>query len=583
MNAAESLDIITESPSGDPYNRVGKTAIFDWRNPDYAPIWRKRVQRLAKLRNGDPEKGITAAEYQQACRIHYKHNIADFISDWGVTVDPRNAGTERPIILPFILFPRQREFIDFIVRKWTERKDGVMVKSRDCGASWLAMAASVTLCLFWENVSIGFGSAKEDKVDRSGDPDSLFYKGRMFARYLPRDFKGDWDERKNSAHMRLIFPASESSITGEAGDNIGRGGRKTIYFVDEFAFVERPKLVDASLSANTKCRIEMSTVQGLANTFAEHARAGKHERFDFDYHDDPRYCDQETKQPYPDFAEFLANLDPVVKAAEYDRDFLASAEGVLIEQAWVQAAINAAAKLGIATTGVKRISYDPADEGKDKNAAIVRWGVEIVHAEQWSGATQSKMLDSCRRVSDLADTWGCEEVTYDGDGLGAGVKALAIVVNEERVKSGRKPLAWNMFRGSGKVLDPTLKTPGTDRKNEDYLENQKAQSWHSLMRQFLETFKAINGEKYHPDNIISISPKIKLLTALTGELSQPTKTWSKTGKMVVEKTPDGVASPNLADGAMMGYAYTRPPISIHPNVKRLYMAQAQQDSRNEPV
>jgi hypothetical protein len=74
---------------------------------------------------------------------------------------------------------------------------------------------------------VGFGSSKEDKVDRSGDPDSLFWKARFFLKNLPPEFRGSWDESEHSAHLRLQFPDTGSPVIGEAGDQIGRGGRST--------------------------------------------------------------------------------------------------------------------------------------------------------------------------------------------------------------------------------------------------------------------------------------------------------------------------------------------------------------------
>ncbi|EFE7308104.1 TerL protein, partial [Escherichia coli] len=46
------------------------------------------------------------------------------------------------------------------------------------------------------------------------------------------------------------------------------------------------------------------------------------------------------------------------------------------------------------------------------------------------------------------------------------------------------------------------------------------------------------------------------------ELSQPT--WSKnaTGKILVDKQPDGTKSPNLADSVMIAYAPMEMPIVI---------------------
>jgi phage terminase large subunit len=535
---------------------------FDWVHPAYAPIWQQRIKRLAKIES-DPK-------YLQACRMYYRTHLADFINDWGVTVDPRNVGSDIPVIMPFVLFPRQREFIDFIFYDcWKPQQDGTAVKSRDCGASWLVMAISCSLGCFWDDVAIGFGSSVEDKVDRSGDPDSLFYKGRMFLRYLPAVFRAGWDANKNSAHMRLTFPDTGSSITGEAGDRIGRSGRKTIFFIDEAAFLEHPKLVDANLIANTDCRFELSSVQGTANVFAERARGGKVKRFDFHYRFDPRKVNQDSGELLPKFKDKRDKADPVIWASEFECDFLASVEGILIPQEWVVAAIGAAQKLGIKVSGVRKASYDVADRGKDKNAFCVRHGIEVSHIEQWSGKGSDIML-SLTRVFGLCDEYDCAELVYDGDGMGAAVRGDARDLNETRVKAGKREIDAQMFRGSGKVLDPERKTPGTDRKNIDYLENQKAQSYMALRMRFLETFRAINGEPYDASEIISLNPKLKELTALCSELSQPVRCWSKAGKLMIDKTPDDVRSPNLSDCVMQAYSYQRSMISINPEALQAF-------------
>lgn len=561
-------------------------------HPDYAPIWRARVRRLARL-EADPI-------LLRGAFLHYRddpNGVIDFINDWGVTVDPRNAGSGRDIIMPFVLFPKQREFLRFLRDRWlagnTGSGDAVLVKSRDCGASWLAMAFSVWLCLFHENVSVGFGSAKEEKVDRSGDPDCLFYKGRKFLQYLPPVFRGGWQLKGHSAHMRLAIPNTESSITGEAGDNIGVGGRKTIYFVDEAALVERPKLMDTSLSANTNCRIEMSSVRGIDNVFAERARGGKIPRFDFHYRDDPRkvnlgeptiaiMVDDGTDNDvaaviasyrvlevngtshtllvghgelFPWFALKKRKTDPVVFNQEYECDFLASIESGVIEHVWVQAAIGAAEKLGLTPTGLRRATYDIADTGHDKNAVCVRYGIEVCDVQQWSGSNSNPMT-SVRKAFDVVGAAAVNEVLYDADGMGASWRDYFVIVGRER----KTAVPWGMFRGSGPVLDPEMRAPGTDRMNQDFFENYKAQSWMALRQRFLETYRAVNGEKYDPSAIISINPKCSNLTQLASELCQPTRKWSKTGKLMIDKTPDDVASPNLADAVMMAFCYSRPPL-----------------------
>lgn len=548
---------------------------FDWRSPAYKPIWDARVRRVAKLRS-DPEALAIAHAY-------YKHNPADFINDWGVTIDPRNVGSVRPVIMPFVLFPLQREFIDWLKVRWQTKDDGVLVKSRDCGASWLAMGFSCWLCLFWGNATVGFGSAKEEKVDSSGDPGSLFYKGRMFMQYLPREFKGEWNLKAHSAHRRLTFPETGGAIIGQAGDNIGRGDRTTMFFVDEFAVVERPKLVDSNLLATTECRIEMSTVQGTANVFAERARGGLITRFDFDYHDDPRKVniggDCETivtdkdgvastvlirhRDLWPDFAEKKRKADPINWAQEYERDFLASVEGIIIPQEWVEACIGAHTRLGIVPAGVKRGSFDVADQGKDLCCYASRHGILLRFIQSWRGKG-SDTFASTERSFRLADSLGDEGFDFDGDGLGGPIRGDARKINEERVERKFKTQKIGMFRGSGGVVDPEMMAEGTDRTNLDYFENYKAQSWWALRRRVNITWRAVTGVlksgEYNPGDILSIDPALPELKRVKSELSQPVWKWSKSGKMMIDKAPDDVASPNHADAVMMLFPYARPPM-----------------------
>ncbi len=64
------------------------------------------------------------------------------------------------------------------------------------------------------------------------------------------------------------------------------------------------------------------------------------------------------------------------------------------------------------------------------------------------------------------------------------------------------------------------------------------------------------GATFDPDEIISLSSDLRLLSQLTMELSQPTFIQNSVGKLLIEKTPDGARSPNLADAIMMLFAPT---------------------------
>ena len=529
---------------------------FDWQHPDYAPIFAQRMDRLARIR-AEVRREREAGEEPRiipGLRAYYREHIAQFISDWGVTVDPRNIERGLPAFVPFILFPKQIEFIEYVLRKWREGRRGLAEKSRDCGVSWLCVSTAATLCLHFDGMAIGFGSRKEEYVDKADDPKSLFWKAREFISHLPREFRGGWERKKHSAHMRLAFPLTGATMTGEAGDNIGRGDRAAIYFVDEAAFLERPQLAERSLQATTNCRIDVSSVNGLANVFADNRHSGRIEVFIFDWRDDPRKDDAWYQKQLEDY-------DPVTIASEVDRNYSASVEGVIIPNAWVQAAVDAHIKLGIHPTGARRGSLDVADEGPDSNAFIVTHGIVIEHIEDWTGKG-SDTFATTERAFDLCDELQLEGFEYDADGLGAGVRGDARVINERRAQQGSRQIEIAAFRGSGEVINPR----GQDiqgRFNEDFFMNHKAQGWWTLRTRFLKTFRAVEDLKlpegkrrpYNPDELISIAkaagPKY---LKLVSELSQPTIQRSVTGKMVVDKKPEGARSPNLADCTMMRFA-----------------------------
>lgn len=534
--------------------RMPQIAI-DWKHPEYTPVLQERQRRLTWIR-ANPKK-------LARMHRHYRDNPADFINDWGMTSDPRNADIKLPVLVPFLLFPRQREWVDWIIERWRAREPGITEKSRDGGLSWLAVGLSCTLSLYTDNLAIGFGSRKEVYVDALGAPKSLFYKARVFMRYLPAEFRQGWDIGRHAPHMRIEFPNTKSVITGEAGDGIGRGDRAALYFVDEAAHLERPHLVDASLSATTNCRQDISSVNGMANSFAERRWGGKIKVFTFRWTDDPR-----KDQAW--YARECERLDPVVVAQEIDINYSASAEGIVIPSLWVNAARNAHTVLGIKPTGVKIGGLDVADRGVDKNAFAVRHGILLTHCEEWSGKT-TDLYDTTERAFRLCDEHGLPEFRYDADGMGVSVRGDARKVNEERtaaqgdVRNPRhqlKPLRVTPHQGSAAVTDPLAKVPGTDRTNEDYYANFKAQSWFALRFRFLATYRAIKGEPYNPDDIISIADNFSGFNRLCAELSQPQYKQNLAGKMLIDKLPDGALSPNLGDAVVIAFAPARARLKI---------------------
>lgn len=516
---------------------------FDFRNPDYGPILQARMDRLAAIRQ-DP--ALLAS-----LKVHYASNPWDFVTDWGVTEDPRNLEIGLPSLVPFILFPKQREWMQWVMARWRNQEPGITEKTRDMGMSWCSIAFACTLCLFHEGMTFGFGSRKEAYVDKPGHPKSLFYKARVFLENLPPEFLGGWT-RDHAPNLRVSFPATKSVLTGEAGDEIGRGDRASIYFVDEAAFLERPQMIEASLSATTNCRIDISTPNGMGNPFAQKRFKFPSERvFTFHWRSHPARDDAW-------YAKQIAELDPVTVAQEIDINYSASVEGVLIPSEWVQSAIDADKKLGLTITGRKRAALDVADEGADKNALACATGIRLDSVTEWSGVG-SDILQTVAKAFNLCDQYGTDDLRFDSDGLGAGVRGDARALNAQRETGKINVTPW---RGSAAVAKPDKAIPSAqptgrkDRTNKDFFKNAKAQGGWELRVRFQRTHRAVTEPdyQYNPDDLIVLNGSMPNLDKLTGELSQPTYSVDTLGKVVIDKAPDGTRSPNLYDAAMILFA-----------------------------
>jgi phage terminase large subunit len=524
-------------------------ADFNFREPDYTPIYIERQRRLLWLRE-DPAR-------VEQLKAYYRTNVAQMIIDWGFTVDPRNVELGRPATVPFILFDAQIEWVDSVIADWHASRSGITEKSRDMGVSWMAIAVACCLCTLYDGMSVGFGSRKEEYVDRVGDPKSLLWKARQFMMHLPVEFRAGFTMR-HAPHMRLEFPNTGATIVGECGDGIGRGDRKGIYFVDESAHLERARLIEASLMATSNCRQDISSVNGMDNPFAEKVHSGKYDVKILDWHDDPRKDDAW-------YLRVCDMYDPITIAQEVDRNYNASVEGIVIPGEWVQAAVDAHIKLGIIPTGIRKGAFDPADEGKDKNAFLARHGVLVDFAQSWSGKGLN-IYQSTEKAFDFCDVWGLPGFDFDSDGLGAGVRGDAEQINKGRARLLQSQKTVAPYRGSASVWEPQGEMV-KGRTNEDYFQNFKAQAWWHLRMLFQNTYRAVVLKlPYDATKIISIDSTLKEKLKLMGELSQATYKKNDAGKMVINKKPEGSPSPNLADGVVILFAPGNRPMKIDSGV-----------------
>ncbi|MDI1221814.1 terminase [Acinetobacter sp.] len=525
-----------------------KTWTINTRLPDVIGEMSRRYYYKAVTEQN--ELSIQAELYK--CRTDPVH----WFNHWIWTYDPRGMSYGLPANLPFVLRPKQVELVDWLLERENTQTHGLIEKSRDEGMSYVVLGFFLHRWLFVEGFAGGVGSRKEELVDKKGDPKTLFHKIRDMFSKMPDWMKPKgFVEKVHDNYMRIINPDNGATITGEAGDNIGRGGRTTMYFLDEWAFVERQEAVDAAISQNTNVHIKGSTPNGIGDRFHQDRFSGRYSVFTMPWRENPDKnwtTIYNGKEIHPWYEKQLATLDDVVLAQEVDINYAASVEGVLIPSTWVQLSIDAHLKLGIDPTGDRIGGLDVADEGKDKNSLVCRHGIVMDYLDTWSGKGDD-IFGTTQRAMDISIERSIDTLFYDADGLGAGCRGDSRVINELQREKGLPEVDVQPFRGSGAVHDPDGQMVES-RLNKDFFANLKAQSWWSLRLRFQETFRALEGREYDPDMIISLSSKDidpKELALLTTELSQPTYTKNGVGKILVNKQPDGTASPNRADGVMI--------------------------------
>ena len=476
-------------------------AAFNWRTPDYRPIWTSRIERLERLRR-DPAVLV-------GIKAFYADHPVEFINDWLCTFDPRNVERGIEAVTPFLLFPKQAEFVDWIVARWRAREDGLVEKSRDMGVSWLCVAIGVWMWLFHPGTVIGFGSRKEEYVDKLGDPKSLFWKIRESVNLLPVELRPHgYSERAHAPSMRIINPVSGSTIIGEAGDNIGRGNRTSIYFLDEAAHIERPEAVDAALSQTSNCKIHVSTPMGAGNPFYRKRHGGRIPVFVFDWHDDPRKDEAWYERQ-------KATLDPVIVAQEIDRSYTAS-----VANAWISGEIVLAAMhrgpADVQAIGPLMVGVDVARFGNDKSCITFRKG-RVVYPQIVFGMCD--VVDVAGRVKQAIEAWGEKpsQIAVDTIGIGSGV---ADILRRE-------------FRRETVDVNSSLRL--SDGQNY----NLRARMWRDL-REYLK-----NGASIPNDPELSTD-----LTAL--------QYLFRGGEMLMESKDDakkrGIKSPDRADSLALTFA-----------------------------
>ena len=171
---------------------------------------------------------------------------------------------------PFITWDFQDRMLTYggpdsygILQCVEDRKDLLIEKSREMGASWLFLILADWMARFHRNKQFLMVSRSAEAVD-SESPNSLFWKIDYLQKYLPDWLNGEVVRRK----MYFGYEDSGSAITGEASTGrAGVGGRATAAFIDEFSQIKEDFELLQRTSDTTRCRIFNSTHLGLDTAF----------------------------------------------------------------------------------------------------------------------------------------------------------------------------------------------------------------------------------------------------------------------------------------------------------------------------
>jgi len=489
--------------------------------------------RKRELIEKDIEHNIPLLEDSFCERI----NIINFMVDWAWTDNPRNLNIGVPTHIPWIPWPDQIGLIDQIYTWYLNSQRGLIDKCRGQGATWIFSMILVQEWRWKNGFMGGCGSNKADNVDKRDDPDCIFEKIRAIIRglpnwWMPKNF--NWKKHDKIGNIvRLDQDGTVlAQIAGQQGVDIGRGGRRSMYFIDEAASLEFPKEADHALSENTDCQIDVSTPKGM-NNFGQKRHSGQVGVYTLKWQNNPM-LDEEWH------AEKTATRSKEIMAQEYNLDYLGSVEGIFIEKKWIDAAVE----YELSASGNNQSGLDVAAGGGDLSAYANRIGPAL--RRLWQGNFDNGTILANNAIEKTTQDKG-DVLHYDEIGVGFAVKS-AVDSLEHKPKFGIFGL--NAGGGCSDIFYPEY-----ERKAKDIFLNARGEWWYILRRRFEKTYEMVHGIATYPhEELISIPDDQTLRTELAG----PKRIFTQNGKIKCESKEDmlkrGIKSPNKADAVALAFA-----------------------------
>lgn len=483
------------------------------------------------------------------------NDIVHWFNKWVWTYDPRLVGKPGGAYVQFRLWPRQQDVVLWLLARVHASEEGLIEKSRDTGATYLTAGVALHQWLFNPGFKATFGSRKVDYVDKKDNPDSIFAKLRIMLRRLPAEMMPEgfnWSQHDN--YMRISNPETGSIISGEGGDDMGRGGRSSMYVVDEAAFVPNAETVEKALSGNTDCVIWVSSVNGMGNLFARkrHSIMKPHQIMRLHWRDDPRKTEEWAANKQASFS------DPTTWASEYDIDYSASVEGICIPALWVESAKRLLAIEPRMRPSNEVVLGGDVGAGKAKSVVVPRRGA-IVERPQSRGNPDT--TETAHWMLDIARETSARRLNFDAPGVGAGVSSTLM----------HNPLAGLEANPINTGVPPSQIVWPDGRTSEEIFGNQKAEIWWLCRTAVQRSHEHVlflegkEGGKEHPlTDLLALPSGDKDSDQLCLEMSLVKWERNERGKIMIEKKEAlkrrGINSPDYADALMLtfvepGYRY----------------------------
>ena len=513
---------------------------------------RAKIARIGirKLYDANPEE---REKINQMCKDDFIWWFNCFV--WGY--DPRNLNIGVSTLIPHIMFPVQERLAKWIEKNFNDRAPMLIEKSRAQGVTEIVSSFNLHRFLFFPGFVGAFGSRTEDLVDHLGNPNAIFGKIRRILYKLPQDMRPpEMAAQKNPFDNRLqiVNPSNGSILIGEGGDNMGAGARSSLYTIDEKALVEHQDLVDAAVSYNTNCQIDISTPSPTGqDSFYRKRMSGKVHVFTAGWWlnpmCNPRHADSEKSgHRYEQESDWYKyeNLtkNKFIVASQVDINYSAAVTDAIIPAEWVSAAIG----FNLEPIGVKAVGFDIAAGGSNKTIAVHRQGPVVLPPKVYS--SESTITNFWQAIDD-AEEFQAWVFSYDMAGIGKSAHDMANA-SDRRFK----------FRvygvlGGASAGDDIISSEGRTLKQK--YRNLRAKLWWDVRDRFRKTFEHLNNiQHYRPEEMISIPDDPNLVSQLSAVRMMPVEGGRLQAESKQKMRARGVESPDYADALIYAFADDSP-------------------------